>query len=176
MATKRRTGLIKFAGQERTVIGDDIVVGQKAPDFVVQKNDWSLSKAFKETKRKVRIIASMPSLDTPTCDRETRRFNEEAAKLGKNIVVMVVSMDLPVAQKRWCGAAGVEQVMTVSDVFKADFGKKYGTLMEEVRLLRRAVFVVDRKRIVKYVAYMSANSDEPNYEEVLAAAKDALGK
>ncbi len=176
MAIKKRAGLIKYSGQEQTVVGDDIVVGQKAPDFAVQKNDWSMSKAFKETKRKVRIIASVPSLDTATCDRETRRFNEEAANLSKDIAIMVVSMDLPVAQKRWCGAAGVEQVMTVSDVNKADFGKKYGTLMEEVRLLRRAVFVVDKKRIVKYVAYMPINGDEPNYEEVLAAAKEALGK
>jgi thiol peroxidase len=104
----KRPELIKFAGAERTVIGDDIQVGQKAPDFLVQKNDWSLSKAFRETKRKVRIIASMPSLDTSTCDRETRRFNEEAAKLSKNIVIMVVSMDLPAAQRRWCGTAGVD--------------------------------------------------------------------
>jgi len=172
--TTKRPGLLKYSGMEQTVIGDDIQVGQKAPDFLIQKNDWTLSKAFKETKRKVRIIASVPSLDTSTCDRETRRFNEEAAKLGKNIVVLVVSMDLPAAQKRWCGAAGVDQVMTVSDVYKTDFGKKYGTLMEGVRLLRRAVFIVDRKKIVRYVAYMAANSDEPNYEEVLAAAKAAL--
>lgn len=173
MVTKRK-GLLKFAGIEVTVIGDEIQVGKKAPDFLIQKNDWTLSKAFKETKRKVRIIASVPSLDTPVCDRETRRFNEEAAKLGKNIAIMVVSMDLPVAQRRWCGAAGVDQVMTVSDVIKADFGKKYGTLMDEVRLLRRAVFVVDKKRIVRYVAYMPTNGDEPNYDEVLAAAKAAL--
>ncbi len=176
MAFKKRPALIKFGGQEQTVIGDDIQVGQKAPDFTIQKNDWSLSKALKETKRKVRIIASVPSLDTPVCDRETRRFNEEAAKLGKDIVVIVVSMDLPVAQKRWCGAAGVDQVLTFSDVVKADFGKKYGTLMEEARILRRAVFVVDKKRIVRYAAYMPTNGDEPNYEEVLAAAKAALGK
>src|SRR6266508_195091 len=97
--TSKRPGLIKFAGMERTVVGDDIQLGQKAPDFLIQKNDWSLSKAFKETKRKVRIIASVPSLDTSTCDRETRRFNEEAANLGKDIVVMVVSMDLPVCTK-----------------------------------------------------------------------------
>ncbi len=176
MAVKRRPGLIKYAGQERTVIGDDIVVGQKAPDFIIQKNDWSMSKAFKETKRKVRIIAAVPSLDTPVCDRETRRFNEEAAKLGKDVAIIVVSTDLPVAQKRWCGAAGIDQVMTVSDVVKTDFGKKYGVLMEEVRILRRAVFVVDKKRIVRYVAYMPTNGNEPNYEEVLAAAKEALGK
>jgi thioredoxin-dependent peroxiredoxin len=174
--TAKRFGIIKYAGIEQTVIGDDIQIGKKAPDFTIQKNDWSISKGFRETKRKVRIIASVPSLDTPVCDRETRRFNEEAAKLGKNVVVLVVSMDLPVAQKRWCGAAGVDQVMTVSDVVKADFGKKYGTLMDEVRLLRRAVFVVDKKRIVRYVAYMATNGDEPNYDEVLAAAKEALGK
>ena len=174
MPTKR-SGLIKYAGQEQTVIGDDIQVGQKAPEFVIQKNDWSISKGLKETKRKVRIIASVPSLDTSVCDRETRRFNEEAAKLGKDIVVVVVSMDLPSAQKRWCGAAGVDQVVTFSDAARADFGKKYGVLMQEVRLLRRAVFIVDKKRIVRYVAYMAANGDEPNYEEVLAAAKAALG-
>jgi len=170
-----RTGIIKYAGQEQTIVGDDIQVGQKAPNFTIQKNDWSLSKGMKVTARKVRIILSVPSLATPVCDRETRRFNEEAGKLGKGIAVLVVSMDLPVAQKRWCGAAGVEQVITVSDVVKADFGRKYGTLMKEVRILRRAAFVVNRKGIVTYAAYMPTNGDEPNYEEILAAARSALG-
>ena len=124
-----RTGIIKFAGQDQTIVGNDIQVGQKAPNFTIQKNDWSLSKGMKETRRKVRIILSVSSLDTSVCDRETRRFNEEASKLGKGIAVLVVSMDLPVTQKRWCGAAGVDQVITVSDAIKADFGKKYGTLM-----------------------------------------------
>lgn len=175
MATERK-GLIKFAGAEQTVVGDDVKVGQKAPEFTIQKTDWSLTKAFKETKGKVRIIASVPSLDTPVCDRETRRFNEEAAKLSKDVVVFVVSMDLPVAQKRWCGAAGVDQVQTFSDVVKADFGKKYGTLMKEVRLLRRAVFVVNKKGVVTYAAYMAVNGDEPKYDDVLDAARKALGK
>lgn len=171
-----RFGVIKFAGKEQTVVGDDITVGQKAPDFTIQKTDWSVSKGLRETRRKVRIIVSIPSLDTPVCDRETRRFNQEAASLGANIAILVVSMDLPVAQKRWCGAAGVDQVITVSDVIKADFGKKYATLMKEVRLLRRAVFVVDKSGIVTYAAYMPTNGDEPNYEEVLAAAKKALAQ
>lgn len=170
-----RKGLIKFAGMEQTVIGGDIQVGQKAPNFIIQKNDWKLSKAWQETRGKVRILLSVPSLDTGVCDRETRRFNEEAARLGGEIAVLVVSMDLPAAQKRWCGAAGVENVMTASDTVKADFGKKYGTLMKEVRLLRRAAFVVDRKGMVTYAAYMPAIGDEPNYEEVLAAARAALG-
>jgi thioredoxin-dependent peroxiredoxin len=175
MATNQRKAFIKFSGRDQTVIGDDVKVGQKAPNFTIQKNDWSISKGLRETKRKVRIILSLPSLDTTTCDRETRRFNEEASRLGKHIVILVVSMDLPAAQRRWCAAAGAEQVMTVSDVTKADFGKKYGTLMKEVRLLRRAVFVVNRKGIITYVAYMPTIGDEPNYEEVLEAAKQALG-
>jgi len=169
-----RPRLIMYAGMEQTVVGADIQVGQKAPNFTIQKNDWTLSKGLRETKRKVRIILSVPSLDTAVCDRETRRFNEEAANLGKGIAVLVVSMDLPVAQKRWCGAAGIERVITVSDASKADFGKKYGTLMKEIRLLRRAAFVVNKKGIVTYAAYMPTNKDEPDYEEVLAAAKSAL--
>ncbi len=171
-----RFGIIKFAGIEQTIVGDDIIVGQKAPEFIIQKTDWSLSKGLKETAGKVRIIAAIPSLDTPVCDRETRRFNIEAANLGQDIAIMVISMDLPVAQKRWCGAAGIEQLITVSDVVKADFGKKYATLMKEVRILRRAVFVIDKKGIVSYAAYMATNGNEPNYEEVLAAARKAIAE
>jgi thiol peroxidase len=124
----------------------------------------------------VRIITSIPSLDTPVCDRETRRFNEEAASLGKEVAILVISMDLPVAQKRWCGAASVDQVLTFSDVIKADFGKKYATLMKEVRILRRAVFVVNQQGLLTYVAYMPTNGNEPDYAEVLAAAREALKK
>lgn len=172
--TTERQGLIKLAGKDATVIGDDIKVGDKAPDFTVQKQDWSVVKGLKETKRKVRIIAAVPSLDTAVCDRETRRFNEEASKLGKNIAILVISTDLPWTQKRWCGAAGIEQVTTLSDSLKTDFGKKYGCLIKEGRVLRRAVFVVDRKRVVRYAAYMPALGEEPNYEEVIAAAQAAL--
>ena len=174
--TKERLGLIKLAGKDATVIGDDLKVGEKAPDFTVLKQDWSVVKALKETKRKVRIITALPSLDTSVCDRETRRFNEEASKLDKNIVILAVSTDLPWTQKRWCGASGVEQVTTFSDALKADFGKKYGCLIKEGRVLRRAVFVVDRNRVIRYAAYMPALGEEPNYEEVLTAARNALKK
>ncbi len=167
--------MIKFGGKEQTLVGMELIIGQKAPEFTIQKNDWSISKGLKETRGKVRIIAAIPSLDTPVCDRETRRFNQEAADLGKDVAIIMMSMDLPVAQKRWCGAAGVDQVLTYSDVTKADFGKKYGTLMKEVRLLRRAVFVIDKKGFITYSAYMAANGDEPKYEEVLSAARNALG-
>jgi thiol peroxidase len=172
--TLERFGLIKFAGNDGTVIGEDIKVGDKAPEFIVVKNDWSVIKGLKDSKRKVRIISAVLSLETGVCDRETRRFNEEASKLGKNIAILVISADLPFTQKRWCGAAGVDQVTTYSDSLKTDFGKKYGCLIKEGRVLRRAVFVVDKKRIVRYAAYTPALCDEPNYEEVLAAARDAL--
>lgn len=174
MATKRK-GLIQVGGKDATVIGDDIKVGQKAPNFTAFKTNWTPIKALKETTGKVRIIAAVPSLDTDTCDRETRRFNQEAAALSRDIVIFAISTDLPYAQKRWCGAAGVEQVVTVSDSYKAEFGRKYACLIEERRILRRAVFVVDRKGIVTYVDYMPVLGNEPKYDEVLAAARQALG-
>ena len=173
MTTKRK-GLIQVGGKDATVIGDDVKVGKKAPNFTAFKTDWTPIKALKETKGKVRIIAAVPSLDTEVCDRETRRFNVEAAALGADVVIYAISTDLPYAQKRWCGAAGIDQVVTISDSYKVEFGKKYGCLIEERRTLRRAVFVIDRKGTIVYADYMPALSNEPKYEEVLAAAKQAL--
>jgi thiol peroxidase len=169
-----RKDQFKFRDHMVTIIGDDIVIGQKAPDFKVHTIDWGQISALRNTKNKVRIIAAVPSLDSTVCDRETRRFNVEAASLGEDISIITVSMDLPYSQKRWCGAAGVDQVMVVSDHLKGDFGKKYGVLLKEVGVFRRAVFVVDRKNIVIYAAYMPVNGDEPKYEEVIQAAKNAL--
>ena len=173
MATER-FGLIKVGGKDATVIGDDIQVGQTAPDFSAHANDWSVVRGLADTAGKVRIIAAVPSLDTDVCDRETRRFNQEAAALGADIVIEVISTDLPYAQKRWCGAAGVDQVKTLSDHYTAEFGEKYGCLVKERRTLRRAVFVVGRNDKVVYADYMPVLGNEPNYEEVLAAAKNAL--
>ena len=173
MATER-FGLIKVGGKEATVIGDDLIVGGKAPEFTVHSLDWMLKRGLADTEGKVRIIAAVPSLDTEVCDRETRRFNQEAASLSKDIVIEVISTDLPYTQKRWCGAAGVDQVMTLSDHMTAEFGEKYGVLIKERRILRRAVFVVGKDNKLVYVAYMPALGDEPNYSEVLEAAKKAL--
>jgi len=127
-----------------------------------------------ETKGKVRIMAAVPSLETSVCDRETRRFNEEAATLGEDVVIQVISMDLPYTQKRWCGAAGIEQVQVLSDHKMAEFGAKYGVLIKERRIFRRAVFVVDRQDKITYVDYMPELGNEPKYEEVLEAARAAL--
>jgi thiol peroxidase len=170
-----RVGLIKFAGKDVTVIGPDIQVGQKAPEFSVHAQDWSTFKGLQNTKGKVRIICSLLSVNTSVCDRETHRFNVEAAGLGEGIVILTVSMDLPYTLKSWCGAAGVDRVITLSDHKTADFGKKYGVLVKEQRILRRAIFVVDRKGTVVYAAYMPAFGDEPNYPEVLEVAKRAIG-
>jgi len=169
-----RTGLIQLAGKDATIVGDDIQVGQVAPDFSAHALDWSVVRGLADTQGKVRIIAAVPSLDTEVCDRETRRFNQEAASLSKDILIQVISTDLPYTQKRWCGAAGVDQVMVLSDHQTAEFGEKYGCLIKERRILRRAVFVVDRQGKVTYAAYMPALGIEPEYSQVLEAAKAAL--
>ena len=173
MATER-FGIIKVGGKDATVIGDDVKVGQVAPDFTAHNTSWEIVHGLADTQGKVRILAAVPSLETDVCDRETRRFNEEASSLSKDIVIEVLSMDLPYTQKRWCGAAGVEQVMTLSDHQSAEFGEKYGVLIKERRILRRAVFVVGRDGKIVYADYMPALGDEPNYPEVLNAAKKAL--
>ncbi len=173
MATERY-GLIQVGGKDATVVGDDLAVGSRAPDFTVQAPDWSAVRGLADTTGKVRIIAAVPSLDTEVCDRETRRFNQEAASLSKDVVIEVISTDLPYTQKRWCGAAGVDQVKTLSDHMTTDFGEKYGVLIKERRILRRAVFVVGRDDKVVYVAYMPRLGDEPDYAAVLEAAKQAI--
>jgi thiol peroxidase len=169
-----RTGLIKFGGKDVTIVGCDIQIGDQAPPFHAQTSDWTLVEMISATKGKVRIIAAIPSLDTSVCDRETRRFNVEAAKLGTDIAIIVVSTDLPFAQKRWCGATGVEQVDVVSDHMSVEFGVAYGCLIKEARLLRRAVFVVNKHDKISYVEYMPSLGEEPDYEKLLQAAKDAL--
>jgi len=169
-----RKGLLKVGGKDATVIGSDVKVGEAAPDFTVHTNDWELMRGIADTAGKVRILAAVPSLDTSVCDRETRRFNQEAASLGDAIVIEVISTDLPYAQKRWCGAAGVDKVMTLSDHMNGEFGEKYGALVKERRTLRRSVFVVDRAGKLVYVAYMAEGGMEPDYAAVLDAARKAL--
>ena len=174
MAVLVRTGIFEFRGQDTPVVGEDIKVGQRAPEFTAHNMDWALVKGLESTRGKVRIIGSLPSLNTSTCDRETRRFNEEAAGLGEDIAILMVSMDLPYALKNWCAAAGIDRVVTLSDHMTGEFGEKYGVLLQNQRILRRAIFIVDRNDNVVYAAYMHRLGDEPNYEEVLAKAKSAL--
>lgn len=173
--TTERNDFFKVGDKFVTVIGDDVKVGEMAPEFTSAAQDWSPINPLAESKGKVVILSAVPSLDTDVCDRETRRFNQEAAKLSDDIVIYTISTDFPYAQKRWCGAAGVDKVKVVSDVLEAEMGIKYGLLVKERRYLRRAVFIVDRIGRLTYVAYMPNNGTEPDYAEVIEAAKKALG-
>ena len=169
-----RNDFFRLGDHFATIIGDDVQVGDPAPEFTAVVPGWGTVNPLQESRGKVIILCAVPSIDTDTCDIETRRFNQEAANLSEDIVIYVVSTDFPFAQKRWCGAAGVDRVKLVSDVVNAEFGEKYGTLIKERRYLRRSVFIVDRNGKLSYVAYMPHLGMEPNYEEVLAAAKAAL--
>ena len=165
-----RTGLVTMRGNPVTLLGNELKVGDLAPDFLVIANDLSPVK-FSSFRGKVCIISSVPSLDTPICDTSTRRFNVEAGNLGSDLAVLTVSMDLPFAQKRWCGAAGVDAVQTLSDHRDASFGASYGVLIKDLRLLTRAVFVVDRDGILRYSQVVKEIAEEPDYEAALEAAR-----
>jgi thiol peroxidase len=167
---KERKGLITMKGSPLTLVGNEVKVGEPAPDFEVVANDMSAVK-LSSYRGKVCIITSVPSLDTSVCDIETRRFNEETGKLGGDVVVLTISMDLPFAQKRWCGTAGVKNVQTLSDHRDASFGKGYGVLIKELRLLARSVFVVDKNGTIRYIQIVDELTNEPDYEAALEAAK-----
>jgi thiol peroxidase len=162
---------VTFIGNKVTLLGSEVKVGDKAPNFTVLANDLS-EVTLNDTKGQVRLISVVPSLDTGVCDAQTRRFNEEASNLG-NVKILTISVDLPFAQKRWCGAAGVENVQTLSDHRDLSFGEAYGVAMQEFRLLARAIFVVDSSDTVTYVEYVSEGTNHPNYEAALEAAKSA---
>jgi thioredoxin-dependent peroxiredoxin len=165
-----RTGVLTVGGNPVTLVGNEVKVGDKAPDFTASDNDLKPFR-FADLKGKVVILSAVTSLDTGTCDVETRRFNTEAGKLSDDIVILTISMDLPFAQKRWCGAAGIDKVKVVSDYMTAEFGEKYGVLIKELHLLARSIFVVDRDGTVTYRQIVSENANEPDYEPVLEAAR-----
>ncbi len=170
---QERTGLVTMKGNPVTLVGTEVKVGQPAPDVELTANDLSGVK-LSSFKGKVCIITSVPSLDTSVCDTETRRFNEAATNLGDDVVILAVSMDLPFAQSRWCGAAGVKNVQTLSDHRDAAFGTSYGVLIQGLRLLARAVFVVDKEGTVRYVELVKEITSEPDYDAALSAAKGLL--
>ncbi|WP_137788651.1 thiol peroxidase [Bacillus sp. E(2018)] len=162
---------VTFKEKPVTLLGSEVKVGDQAPDFKVLANDMS-EVSLADSKGSVRLIAAVPSVDTGVCDAEVRRFNEEASKLD-NVKVLTVSVDLPFAQKRWCAAAGIENVQTLSDHRDLSFGKAYGVAIEELRLLARSVFVIDSSDKVTYVEYVDEVTSHPNYEAAIEAAKAA---
>jgi thioredoxin-dependent peroxiredoxin len=163
-----RTGLTASAGNPLTLLGNEVKPGDKAPEFTALNTDLQPVKLSDYAGKKL-IISSVPSLDTPVCNIETRRFNTEAARLP-DVTVLTISMDLPFAQKRWCGAAGIDKVTTLSDHRDASFGMAYGVLIKELRLLARCVFVIDSTGIVRYVQIVEDLTHEPDYDAALKAA------
>ena len=170
---QERPGAVSFLGNPLTAVGPELKAADKAPGFSVLSNDLK-PVTLADSAGKVRLLSVVPSLDTPVCDMQTRRFNQEASTLGDNVVILTVSMDLPFAQKRWCGAAGIDRVQTLSDHRDESFGLAYGTLIKELRLLSRAIFVVDANDTIRYVEYVKEISSHPNYDAALAAARGAL--
>jgi thiol peroxidase len=168
---RERQGAVTFKGNPLTLIGPELKAGAKAPDFQVLAQDLA-PVALGQFKGKTLLISVVPSLDTPVCDAQTRRFNEEAARLA-GVEILTVSMDLPFAQKRWCGAAGIDRVQVVSDHRDGSFGRAYGTLLKELRLLTRSIFLVDGGGTIRYVEYVPEVASHPNYDAALAAARQA---
>ncbi len=164
-----RAGATTLKGNPLTLVGSALKAGDKAPDFEVVDTTLSAVNLAK-TGNSVRIFSVVPSLDTPVCDAQTKRFNDELAKLP-NVEVYTISMDLPFAQKRWCGAFGVDRVKMVSDHKSGSFGAAYGTLIKELRIESRAIFVVDKNNVIRHVEYVKEVGDHPNYDTALAAAK-----
>jgi thiol peroxidase len=156
----KRTGLM--GGNSITLAGKELKVGDSAPDFTLRANDMS-TRSLADYEGKIKLIS--------VCDAQTRRFNKEASSFEDNVVVLTVSMDLPFAQKRWCGAAGIDKVITLSDHYDGNFGTSYGVLIEQLRLLNRSIFIVDEKNTVRYVQIVPENTNHPDYEEALKALR-----
>ena len=166
-----RPGATTMRGNPLTLIGPELKAGDAAPDFTLVDNGLK-PVTLKDTGSHVRIISVVPSLDTPVCDAQTKRFNEEASKLP-DVDILTVSMDLPFAQKRWCGAFGVDKVKMLSDHRDGSFGSAYGTLIKDMRIESRAIFVLDQNNKIKHAEYVKEVADFPNYEAALSAAKNA---
>ena len=169
---EERTERVTMKGNPLTLMGNELQVGDKAPDAVLLNNDLQPVN-LSDYRGQICVVSSVPSLDTPVCDMETRRFNQEADSLGQDVKILTVSMDLPFAQKRWCGAAGVDHVITLSDHRDAAFGKEFGVLIKELRLLARAVFVIDREGVIRYIQLVEELSQEPDYDAILSALKES---
>jgi thioredoxin-dependent peroxiredoxin len=173
--TQERTGLVTFKGSPLTLLGPEIRVGAKAPDFAVRRGlTPDALYTLASGHGKVRILSVVPSLDTKTCDLMTRRFNEEAAKLGDKVSIVTISMDLPPAQERWCGAAGVDRLTMASDYYDHSFGLTYGLRIKELGLLTRTVIILDPDDIVRYVQLVPDIADLPNFDAVLEAVKPVI--
>ncbi len=170
-ALQERTNVVTMKGNPVTLLGKDVAVSQEAPDATLVANDLSEVK-LSSFRGKTCIVSVVPSLDTPVCDLQTKRFNKEAAALGDNVKILTISMDLPFAQKRWCGATGSDKVQTFSDYRYASFGEAFGVLVKGLRLLSRAVFIIDGNGKIQYKQIVNEITREPDYDAVIKAVKN----
>lgn len=170
---EKRTNVVTFAGGPVTLVGSEVKVGDNAPAFKLLANDLS-EKTLADYAGKIKIISVVPSLDTGVCDAQTRWFNQNATTLSNDVVVLTVSVDLPFAQKRWCGAAGIDAVETLSDHRDVNFGTNYGILIEELRLLSRGIFVIDKNDKIAYVEYVPEVTQAVNFDAAVAAVKELI--
>ncbi len=168
-----RASAVTLKGTPFTLVGAELKVGDRVPDFDTVGTDFN-PISLADTRGSVRVFSVVPSLDTPVCDAQTRRFNQEAAKLT-DVKIYTISMDLPFAQGRWCGASGVENLTMLSDHRNAQFGTNYGTLIKELRLNSRAIFVVDEEDVLRYVEYVREVADYPDYEAALEVVRNLTG-
>lgn len=168
-----RTNIVKFKGNPLTLVGLELKAGDKSPDFTVLDGELKEVR-LNNFEGKVKVISVTPSLDTPVCDMQARRFNEEAAKLPEDVVVINISMDLPFAISRFCTTAGVDKVKAYSDHRDASFGNAYGVLIKELRLLARSIFVINKDNIIKYVEIVPEITEQPKYDRVLEIVKHCL--
>ena len=167
---EKRTGVVTFAGNPIALLGKEVKVGDKAPAFTLLDNGLG-EKTLADYAGKVKVISVVPSLDTGVCDAQTRWFNQNVSKLGENVVVLTVSVDLPFAQKRWCGAAGIDQVETLSDHRDLSFGENYGFILEGLRLLSRGIVIIDKDDVIRYVEYVPEVTSAVNFDAAEVATK-----
>ncbi|MBH5318202.1 thiol peroxidase [Paenibacillus sp. GSMTC-2017] len=168
--TQERTGVATLKGNPITLVGPELKVGDVAPDFKLNKSLTEIV-SLQDYAGKVKLVSVVPSIDTGVCDAQTRRFNEAAAALGDNVIVLTVSVDTPFAQSRWCAAAGIDKVVMLSDYKENSFGESYGVLIKEFALDMRSIFVIDGANNIQYVEYLSEMTEHPNYEQAIEAAK-----
>jgi len=168
--THERKAAVTFQGNPLTLLGPELKTGEKAPDFNLTTTDLK-PVSLKDYQDKIKIISAVPSLDTNICSLETRKFNGLVAKMSPDVVILTVSMDLPFAQKRWCGANGIDKVITLSDYMDHSFGLAYGVRIKELGLLARTIFIVDKNNVIQYIQRVPEIAQEPNYDEVLNSLK-----
>ncbi|MFD0672668.1 thiol peroxidase [Cohnella sp. GCM10027633] len=171
--TQERAGVATAKGYPITLVGPELRVGDTAPNFKINQ-DLLKEASLSDYEGKIKLISVVPSLDTPVCDSQTRRFNEEASQLGNDVIFITISVDLPFAQSRFCSTAGIDRMITLTDYKHRSFGEAYGVLIKELQLELRAIFILDANNTIRYVEYLKEMTDHPDYEAAISALRELI--